>query len=183
MLVLWQCLRPLFDFADRNRNITPDIDADIDRISASHPLIMHMAKQMERTFSGPVPSDHWVMIEDRMGACPVGDFGHLGHACPRELLRGLAIMIADNQMLLFAGQAGEQVGEPFAILRLGAKREVADDPKRILRPDLCTQIGEQHRIHVASGLKRSPAMLDDVVVTEMRVGRVPDGHSAVFGFI
>ena len=51
MLVLGLLFRAMFDVADRDRDKTPDIHANVTRIAAAHPLIVDMAEQVQRALS------------------------------------------------------------------------------------------------------------------------------------
>ena len=41
----------------------PDINPDIDAIQISQVLLMHMAKEHDRSLAGPVPCDHLIMTK------------------------------------------------------------------------------------------------------------------------
>ena len=64
MLVDGQCLSSLLNIPDRYRHIAPYIHANIDRISATHPLVMNVTEKVQRAFPGLVPGNHWIVAED-----------------------------------------------------------------------------------------------------------------------
>ncbi len=95
---------------------------------------------------------------------------------PGQHLCGLSVMVADYQMLLRAWQLVEDLLQPVEVFRLLPESEVAHDPERVLRSDLCPQVLDQHSIHVVRRLERATAVLDDVLVAEVGVGGEPGGH-------
>ena len=171
-----QCPGTALDVLECDRHIAPDIDAHIDRVPASHPLVVDVTEQVQCALPGPVPCDHRIVAQNRGWATIPCDLGEMRHRGPGQHLRGFAIMVAHHQMLLRTRQLVEDFLQPVEVLRLLSEREVAHDPERVLWSDLCPQVLDQYRIHVVRRLERATAMLDDVLVAEMGVGGEPGGR-------
>ena len=63
---IWrQCFGTALDVFERDWHITSDIDADIDRVPASHPLVVDVAEQVQCALPCPVPCDHRVSCPPR----------------------------------------------------------------------------------------------------------------------
>ena len=131
-----QCPGAALDVLERDRYIAPDIDADIDRVPAAHPLVMDVAEQVQCALPGSMPCDHRIVAQDRGRATVPCHLRQMRHRGPGQHLRGLAIMVAHHQMLLRTRQLVEDLLQPVEVLRLLSEREVAHDPECVLRPDL-----------------------------------------------
>ena len=128
MRIRRQCLGAALDFLERHGHVAPHIDTNIDRVPASHPLVVDVAKQVQCALPCPVPCDHRIVAQDRGRATTIGNLCQMCHRGPRQHLGGFAIMVANHQMLFCTGQFAEQLFQPVEILCLLAEGKVAYDP-------------------------------------------------------
>lgn len=71
--------RTLFNLAQRHRDIPPNIYTNVYGISAPHPLIVNVTKQLQRALASSVPGNHRVVAENRGCSLTIGDFGQMAH--------------------------------------------------------------------------------------------------------
>ena len=104
MLVDGQYLSALLNVSDRHRHIAPDIHANIYSISATYPLLMNVTEKVKRTFTGLVPSDHWIMAKNGRCASSIRYLSQVRDRGPGQGLGGFAIMISNYKVLFCAWQ-------------------------------------------------------------------------------
>lgn len=177
VLVHWQGLYAAGDVLETDGHKVPDIDADIHAVARAAPVVMDVAKDLQRIAAGVVPCDHRVMakrVRLVLGSAPY--LCQMRDTGPGQSLCRFQIVVTNDEMLFRSRQLVEQLTQPVGVLRFRSVGKVANDLQRILGANHGPEVLHQNCIHVIGGPERPVAELDHVLMPEMRVCGVPIGH-------
>ena len=92
-----------------DRHEIPNIDADVDAVARTPPIVVDMTENLKRIPPGMVPGDHRVMAQRvRLVFGAVPNLGKMGDAVPWQIQRWLEIVVAHDQMFTRTWELTEQ---------------------------------------------------------------------------
>lgn len=169
---------------------TERIPADVKSVAVLLVVLIQRAVavtvEMERAMVTLVPDDQREVEQDQLLLAVVHfqvvaqlDMLERRHAVLRDSLVELSVVVAANHDDLLRADTGEEVGDRERRDRHG---KVAEMDERVilldLRHDLFLQMSI-HRLHVREVTARIRAVLDDVLVSDVKIGSDPGCHDCL----